>query len=208
MSPDDVPATLPDDALFALIARERRALAQTAREFDESAWQTPSLAEGWRVHEVMAHLTMPFGVGMPGLVLGMIRHRGNFDAYADAWARRTASERSGPDLAATLEAHADSRFTPPRMGPIAPLVDLVVHGLDITVPLGLPPQPAQDVLRPTLDFLTSGAAKNFGVAPARIAGRRFEAADLDWAHGSGETVRATGADLVLLWCRGRDVPPA
>lgn len=192
-----------DDATFDLIARQRTALADLADDFDESAWDTPSLAQGWRVHEVVAHLTMPFGVRLPALVAGMIRHRGDFDAYADRWARRTASERSGPELAASLRAHASSRFTPPGMGPIAPLVDLVVHRLDIAVPLGLELVPDTAVLPPALHFLTSRAAKNFGVSAQRTAGRRFEATDVEWAHGEGPVVRAPATDLILLWCRGR-----
>lgn len=195
-----------DDAIFDLIARQRTALADLAADFDATAWATPSLAEGWRVHEVVAHLTMPFGVRLPALVAGMIRHRGNFDAYADRWARRAAREHTGPELAGSLRAHAHSRFTPPGMGPIAPLVDLVVHRLDIAVPLGLDRVPDTAVLPPSLDFLTGRAAKNFGVSPQRIAGRRFEATDLEWAHGQGPVVRAPATDLILLWCRGLALP--
>lgn len=202
----DSAAGADDDATFELIARQRTALADLTEGFDESDWDTPSLAQGWRVHEVVAHLTMPFGVRLPALVAGMIRHRGDFDAYADRWARRTAREHTGPQLAGSLRAHAHSRFTPPGMGPIAPLVDLVVHRLDIAVPLGLDRAPDTAVLPPTLDFLTGRAARNFGVSPQRIAGRRFEATDVEWAHGEGPVVRAPATDLILLWCRGRALP--
>ncbi|YAL83900.1 maleylpyruvate isomerase family mycothiol-dependent enzyme [Dermacoccaceae bacterium W4C1] len=197
------------EEMFGLIAAQRRRLADLADDFTEQQWQTPSLAQGWRVQDVFAHLTMPFEVRVPAMVLGVIRHRGSFDAFADAWARQCATRSSGPELASTLRAQAQARFTPPFMGPAVPLTDLVVHGLDVTVPLGLPHSDLDPAaLQVALETLSSKAGQSFGVARGALEGSRWEATDVDWSHGeeSDPAVHAEAADLLLHFSRGRPLP--
>ena len=73
---------------------------------------------------------------------------------------------------------------------------------------------ALDDLRVSLDFLTGGRAVGF-TPRRRSAGLRFEATDLDWAHGHGELVTGpaealmmalTGRPAVLGELDGRGVP--
>lgn len=195
------------DATFGLIEAERHRLADLVDTFGPEQWDEPSLAEGWRTREVVAHLTMPFSVGMPGLVVGLVRHRGDFDRFADTWARRTARSTPAAELTATLRANAAGRFTPPGMGPELPLTDIVVHGLDIRLPLGLPATDlAPDAVATTLRFLTTRTARRFGVTGDAFTGRRLEATDLDWAHGTGPTERATAAELVAHLTRAQPLP--
>ena len=189
---------------FDLIEQERVRLAGLAEDWSPEQWDEPSLADGWRVREVVAHLTMPFAVSMPAMVLGLVRHRGSFDRFADRWALGAAASAPPSELVATLRANAASRFTPPGMGPEAPLTDVVVHGLDIRIPLGLP---ADDIdpaaLTVALDVLTSRNARRLGVPDGAFAGRRLEATDLDWSHGTGPTERATSTDLIAHLCRAQ-----
>lgn len=192
---------------FDLIEQERRRLADLAETWSPEQWDVPSLAEGWRVREVLAHLTMPFSVALPGLMLGLVRNRGNFDRFADRWARDTASSRPPAELAVALRANAAGRFTPPGMGPGAPLTDLVVHGLDVRIPLGLDPTDSSVAARTeALRFLTGRAGKHFGLRADVFTTRRFEATDLDWAHGTGPTERATSTELLAHLCRARPLP--
>lgn len=192
---------------FDLIEQERLRLADLADGWSPGRWDVPSLAEGWRVREVLAHLTMPFSVGMPALVLGLVRNRGDFDRFADRWARETATSVPPAELAASLRANAAARFTPPGMGPEAPLTDLVVHGLDVRIPLGLAATDiAIDARAAALRFITGRAGKHFGVPADLFATHRFEATDVDWSHGTGPTERATSIDLLAHLCRGRPLP--
>ncbi len=48
-----------DSDLRPLVAAAYLELADLLDEAPESAWDTPSLCEGWRVREVVAHMTMP-----------------------------------------------------------------------------------------------------------------------------------------------------
>lgn len=80
---------------------------------------------------------------------------------------------------------------------------MVIHGLDVTVPLGAARRNPHDAIRVILDDLTRGGGQaHFGTS---IEGRRLRATDLDWSYGSGSALNATAADLALAMC-GRAVP--
>lgn len=198
-----------NESTFALIEAERLRLARIVETLTPEQLDEPSLANGWRIRDVVAHTTMAFSVRMPELVLGLVRHRGSFDRFADRWARDTAAATSPAELVAALRAGAGARFTPPGLGPEAPLTDVVVHALDIVVPLGLPTDDFDpEALAVVLAFLTTRVASRFGVTGHPFASDRFEATDLDWAHGTGPTQRGTATDLIVHFCRSRPLPPS
>jgi uncharacterized protein (TIGR03083 family) len=185
--------------LFTSIATERRALVHALRTVDDAAWDTPSLCAGWRARDVLAHLTMPFAVRTPQFVVGMIANLGNYDRYAGRWATGEADARSPEELLATLEANADSRFTPPGFGAEAPLTDIVVHGLDLCVPLGIELGHGRvEVLRTVLGFLVSPkAGRVFRSSEVALDGRELVATDVGWRWGSGDPVAAPATALIL-----------
>src|SRR6185437_13417943 len=96
-------------------------------------WNAPSLCAGWRVRDVVSHLLMPYELTAPRFMAAMVVNRFDFDRVANAWALR--DHRTAGELVDALRAHG--RFRVPGAGPEAPLTHLVVHGLDITYPLGL-----------------------------------------------------------------------
>lgn len=80
---------------------------------------------------------------------------------------------------------------------------MVIHGLDVTVPLGVPRRSSEDTIRIVLDDLTQGAVhQHFGT---KIEGRSLQAVDLDWSYGSGPALRGAAEDLALVLC-GRTLP--
>lgn len=99
-------------------------------------------------------------------------------------------------LVQDLRRLARSRFTPPGKGPEAPLTDLLIHGLDIRRPLGIPRTIPDERLLIALDFLAGKPGSAF-VPKGRLDGVRLEATDVEWAAGSGPTVRGEAEDLVL-----------
>lgn len=116
---------------------------------------------------------------------------------------RAQAQRPFAEIVEVLRRKADSRFTPPGSGPEAPLTDLLVHGLDIGWPLGLPRAFREERLHTSLTFLTAGPAPGF-VAKGALSGLRFEATDLDWAEGSGPAVSGTAEALMMAIC-GRPI---
>lgn len=178
---------------FAQIAEERRALGAALRDLTPEQEATPSLCGAWTVHEVIAHLVVPLVSTRLDLARAALASRGSFDGFNQALVRRQAP-RPLHDLLDDLERHAAHRFTPPGMDSQAPLTDLKVHGLDITVPLGLILGRPPDTWRPVLGFLVDRKAER-GFVRRHRPSLRLEAADTDWSHGEGALVRAPAAAL-------------
>ena len=193
-------ATIAPVDTFAEIADERRSLADLFSELTGEQQSAESLCSGWSVHDVAAHLIVPLEVGIPRFALTMLACRGSFDRANMRLARKQA-RRPFNEITEVLRSKAESRFTPPGAGPEMPLTDLLVHGLDISWPLRLTREVPGERLEKALTFLTATAARGL-VPEGRLRDLRFEADDIDWAHGSGPAVRGS-ADALLLAITGR-----
>ncbi|MFC0596954.1 hypothetical protein [Streptomyces palmae] len=77
-----------------------------------------------------------------------------------------------------------------------------MHGLDITVALGLDRRVPEDRLRVVLDGVTPRSARYFG---ADVRGVELRADGLDWSFGAGTPVTGAARDL-LLALFGRKLP--
>ncbi|GGS77560.1 hypothetical protein GCM10010222_18560 [Streptomyces tanashiensis] len=185
-----------------LIAAERRELADLLDGLRAEQWESPSLCGGWRVREVAAHMSMGFRLSLPATLGELAKARGNLNRMTDRVARRDAAAHSGSELAAFLREGAYHPWTPPVGGFPAALGHDVVHGLDITVALGLDRRVPEDRLRVLLDGVRPSGLRFFGVD---LSGVRLCAEDLDWSYGSGSAVYGTGQDLLLL-AFGRRLP--
>lgn len=186
---------------FEEIADERRGLADLLAGLTAQQQATQSLCRAWSVHDVLAHLTMPMEVSTPKVVLTMLLVGGNFDRVNQRLTRQLA-QRPFDELIDVLRRKADERFTPPGEGPETPLTDTLVHGLDIRWPLHLPRDIPEERSRKALASLMKAPS---GLVPKRaLEGLRFEATDMDWAHGAGPTV-AGKVDALLLAVTGRTI---
>jgi uncharacterized protein (TIGR03083 family) len=189
--------------ITTLIAAERRDLAGILAGLPPEAWDSPTLCAGWRVREVVAHITMPFRYGVPRFVAEMIRSRGNFSRMADRCARRDAAAPPGELLAALRDGETHP-WKPPGGGYQGALTHDVIHGLDITVALGLGRQVPPERLGIVLAGITAAkSVRHFG---ASLAGIELRADDLDWSYGSGTPLSGAAQDLALVVC-GRRLPP-
>lgn len=77
----------------------------------------------------------------------------------------------------------------------APLTDVIVHGQDIARPLGRALDPPTDSVVVALDLVTS--PKGQQLAGISLEGLAFEATDVGWSAGDGDTVRGTALDLLM-----------
>ena len=180
---------------FAEIADERRGLADLVSGLTAEQRATRSLCSGWTVHDVVAHLVVPLEVGIAKFARAMLVCRGDFDR-ANVRLTREQARRPFGELVEVLRRKADSRFTPPGSGPEAPLTDLLVHGLDISWPLGLARDIPEERVRSSLTYLTAAPVGRV-VPKGRVDGLRFAADDIDWAHGTGPAVSGSAAALLL-----------
>lgn len=179
--------------LLEAIVAERAALAVQLADLDDAAWATPSLCEGWSVEHVVAHLTAAASLGPLAWIRSMAGAR--FDDAVHN--RRRLEERMGPTPAATLarfRAAVDSRTAASWHWP-AWLGEVVVHGQDIRIPLGLPSSTPPEAAAQVAAFY---AARDFAVASGTAArGLRVEATDADLAVGEGPVVRGPALALVV-----------
>lgn len=186
---------------FTLIADERRALADVLDQLTPEQWSAPSLCRGWTIHDLAAHLVMGLETTMPEFLRTLMTSRGNFDRANVKLTARWSTRDSG-DLAAALRGHADSRFTPPGQGPAAPLVEILIHAMDVRRALDVDRKIPSEAIRLALDFLAAfrlpPGAPGPTLVPRGLTDRlQFEATDLDWASGRGALVQGTGANLLL-----------
>ncbi len=189
--------------LAGAITAERRDLAAILAGLPPVAWDAPTLCQGWRVREVVAHITMPFRYRPPRFVFEMARSRGNFSRMADRCARRDGTAPPG-ELAAALRDNVENPWKPPGGGFEGALIHDVIHGLDITVALGLDRRVPEDRLRTVLAGVTRPKSQKF--FGTDLAGIALRAEDLDWSLGSGVPMSGQAQDLALVLC-GRTLPP-
>ena len=189
------------DAVYTASACERRRIADLIDELDADQLGAPSLCQGWTIRVVAAHLVAATAPSKLPFLGELVRHRGDAHATNDAIARRIAAAPAC-ELATRLRRNADSRFAPPFVGARGPLTDVLVHGGDMRLPLGLPHMPAPAHVRPALEFVTTGRPVGF-VPRGRPGGLRLVATDLAWTWGDGATAEGRGIDLLMAAC-GRD----
>src|SRR6202162_4119568 len=136
MTPESTTALGAGTDLAAAIADEYLALADLLEAADPVVWDAPSLCEGWRTREVVAHMTMPARYSGPEFMAELEAARGDFTRLSD-----TIAARDGALPAATLLSGLRSdvlhAWQPPGGGMEGALTHCVIHGLDITeaVPL-------------------------------------------------------------------------
>lgn len=191
-----------DMDLRSLIAAERRDIADVLEGLTPRQWDSPSLCAGWRVREVAAHMSMGFRHSVPQVLAQLVRARGSLHRMTDRLARRDAAAAAPDQLVAWLRDNARHPWTPPVGGLVSALGHDVVHGLDITVALGLDRRVPEERTRILLDHVTVRGAKFFGTD---LTGVRLCADDLDWTFGTGTPLTGSAQDL-LLYAFGRKLP--
>ncbi|MFA1539067.1 maleylpyruvate isomerase family mycothiol-dependent enzyme [Actinomadura monticuli] len=185
---------------------ERERLAGILGGLTPEQWDAASLCDGWRVREVVAHMTMAYRTRAIGVLAGLVRARFSFNRYADRDARSATRAMSDAELLGLLRRNIEHPWQPPGGGQAGALSHDVIHGLDFTEPLGLPPAPPER-LALILASTRPRQLKYFGVD---LGGRKLAATDSDAVVGDGSTVVAMTSKDILLVVTGRrplnDVP--
>jgi uncharacterized protein (TIGR03083 family) len=184
-----------------LLRAARLPLVELLEQLDGAGWGTPSLCSGWTVQDVAAHLAWA-SVDPPwAMAAGMFRARGNVNRLNAENARRWA-QRGPAAILEQLRANASSGATPFGVPWPAPLVDAVVHELDVRRPLGRPRPVDESLFRLTADYLLAARwplPVLVGGAPKRRVGRvQLRAIGTTWTYGDGPAVDASPEALLLL----------
>jgi len=184
------------DRSWQVVEQQRLAIAELLAGLTDEQWAAPSLCAGWRVRDVAAHLTLVSIPPSPGSLLAdLVRGRGSFHTLNTLAARRRA-ERSPARLVADLRDSAASRQVPVVSNWRNVLFDVMVHGQDIAIPLGLDlPVPA--------DAAAAAATRVWELgwpfrAKRRLRGLRLTATDVPWSVGEGDPVEGPIVAMLLL----------
>jgi uncharacterized protein (TIGR03083 family) len=191
-----------DDDAQRMVAESYTALADLLGGLRDNGWDAASLCEGWRIREVVAHVTMPVRYDEDAFMAELRDCEFDFTKLSNRIAARDAALPTA-DLLANLRDPALHAWTPPGGGADRALDHVVIHGLDVTVALDAPRASSDTAIRTTLDGLTRGGGHDrFGTV---VAGRRLEAIDVDWSYGAGALLSGVSGDLVAHLA-GRRVP--
>lgn len=184
--------------IWNLVHAERHALVDDLSSLTDAQWQAPSLADGWTVHDVAAHLVDNATATTWRLVKAMVKARGNFHRQNDTGLR--AAKGATPQ--ATLErlrAVAERTDTPPA--PLASrLVEEIAHGEDIRRPLGIVREYPVAAIVPAIGYQlrTPHAFDGTKSLAKRV---RFVADDADLAIGQGPELRGPALELLMVATR-------
>jgi uncharacterized protein (TIGR03083 family) len=191
------PGIMDRDHVWQAIYTQRLSLVDLLEELSDEEWRQPSLCDGWTVRDVAAHLTLQ-QVG-PGAAIGMIiRARGNTDrAIHDAACRRAAALPT-EQIIAEIRGMVGSRRHNFGVTYRETLIDILVHGQDIAIPLGrrhnTPPEAAAVAASRvwTMRWPPPFPAKR------TMDGFRLTATDTSWSVGEGPEVQAPMSAILLL----------
>jgi uncharacterized protein (TIGR03083 family) len=174
--------------LREMIAAERADLVEFLRTLSDDDWLVPSLCEGWRVRDVVAHLSVDT-VSVAAYVGALVRKRS--PDRVNQYFVDQAKDLPTPKLVSQLES-TSGRGWVSRTLPNVILADLVVHHQDIRRPLGRP-----RTIDPARLLHTLCHPDPFANPRRYTKGLRFVGSDADWAAGSGPEVRGRGEALAL-----------
>ena len=181
------------DEIWRRVDEQRIGLAGLLEGLTAEQWTAPSLCDGWQVRDVAAHLTHSHMHPVRAIVEAA-RSGFRFDSMIQRLGRE--DPRSQAEIAIALRGMAGSRKRVPGTSVQQPLIELLVHGQDITVPLGIDwPMP--------LDAAREAAQKLSGMTfplngQRRLAGVRLVATDAEFAAGEGREVRVPIGDIVMI----------
>lgn len=182
-----------DDAqIWGYIDEQRADLADFLDTLTPEQWETPSLCPGWTVRQAAAHVTHST-TGWGRLTYELLRSGFRFNALTLRMGRE--DRRAPEEITAALRAMVGGRRKPPGTAVADPLMDVMVHGQDIAVPLGLErtmPIPAAVVAAERVWKMGFPFQ-----ARKRFPNVTFTATDADFSVGSGDEVRGPIQDILM-----------
>ena len=185
----------------ASLAREERTdLADFLTTLTPEQWESPSLCDGWRVRDVVAHV---FGYEDLGLrrLLGRVVSGGlNLNRVNAAGVARDA-DRTTQDLIRRARDHLEPRGVTAMFGGRIALTDALIHHQDIRRPLGKLRDIPPERLRGALDFALTAPPLR---ARKRVRGLELVATDIGWRAGEGPRVEGP-AEALLMAIAGRPI---
>jgi uncharacterized protein (TIGR03083 family) len=184
---------------------ELESISEFCHTLSDEQWDHDSLCEGWRVRDVVSHMTLGYTTPTLAMIGMLAKYRFNVPKGSAMGSAEYGSAHTPAEILAMFDTLPNehvrkgiSRVIKSSEG----LLDHVVHHQDMRRPLGLPRQVPEERLVAAL-----GVAPGLGGfvgSKKRCAGLRLVATDVDWSHGDGPEVAGPG-EAILLAVTGRPV---
>ncbi|TGD83903.1 maleylpyruvate isomerase family mycothiol-dependent enzyme [Mycolicibacterium sp. CH28] len=181
------------DEIWRNIDEQRIGLANLLEALTPGQWTSPSLCQGWQVRHVAAHLTHSH-MGPLRVMVEAVKSGFRFDSMINRLA--LDDPRTQSQIVAAMRGMVGSRRRIVGTSALDPLTDMLVHGQDIAVPLGIE--------RPVPVAAAVASANHlwrmrFPMHPAAsVRGVRLVATDVEFAVGRGYEVRAPIREILLV----------
>jgi uncharacterized protein (TIGR03083 family) len=190
-----------EDEVWQVIDAQRLSLADLLDDLSADEWRQPSLCAGWTVRDVAAHLTLQ-QLGFRDLFAIAAQWRGSMDRTIRYAACRRAAALPTERIIAEIRGMVGSRRHNLGVTHLETLIDILVHGQDIAIPLGrrhdMPPAAAAVAASRVLSMRWPPPLPSVRA----VAGFRLTATDTSWSAGDGPQVQGPMAALLLV-CTGR-----
>lgn len=171
-------------------------------DLPDERWDEPSLCSGWKVRDIVGHLTIGRTIPVPRVLAKLAAGGFKLDAVVDRLSREYGAAHTPDQLRAVF---SEETSRPKERGlagiepPPAKLADNVTHLYDIVVPLGIDLRLPDDRVVAVLEALPGVGMWG---SKQRAKGLRLVAGDVDWSWGTGPEVRGS-ADRIILALSGR-----
>jgi uncharacterized protein (TIGR03083 family) len=172
---------------------EREDFAALLDELSPDQWESPTLCEGWRVRDVVAHAFGYDSLNRAQLVERFIRGGLMVNRINELGVVELA-ESSPEELRDLVRSHLEPRGLTAGFGGRIALTDNMIHQQDIRRPLGMPRRIPSERIRTALDFARYAPTIR---GAWRARGVRLVADDLAWSAGRGPEVRGSGEALLM-----------
>jgi uncharacterized protein (TIGR03083 family) len=182
-----------DKRIWGYIDEQRADLADFLDTLTPEQWATPSLCRGWTVRNVAMHVTQST-TSWERLGVAALRSEFRFNVMMSRLARE--DQRTPEEITAAMRRMVGVRRRPPGTAVADPLMDAMVHGQDIAIPLGLArtmPIPAAVIVAERVWKM--GFPFN---ARKRFANVAFHATDASFTVGRGQAVHGPIQDIVMV----------
>ena len=182
---------------------ELASISEFAHTLSDEQWDHDSLCDGWRVRDVVSHMTLGYTTPMFSMIGMLAKYGFNVPKGSAKGSVAYGSAHTPAEILAVFDTIPNQHVHKGISRVIKPtesLLDHIVHHQDMRRPLGLPRQVPEDRLVAALDVAPD--IGGFVGAKKRALGLRLMATDVDWSHGDGPEVSGTG-EAILLALTGR-----
>jgi uncharacterized protein (TIGR03083 family) len=184
----------------ALMWAEVNDIGGLLHDLSTDEWDRDSLCDGWRVRDVIGHMSYGHTTPGPEITVTLIRYRGNVVKGSFELSKRFASSRTPDELVEFWDREMVTNRSRKGIAKVIrsneAFLDHLVHHQDIRRPLGRPRAIPEERLVAALDLLPRIKTPLFATKP-KVAGLRLVATDVDWTAGDGPVVEGPGEALIM-----------